>query len=270
MSLSFGYDTGGGEPSRAPGPDSDVRRAREAQSLAKRPPAIAERAARKAARILYRVAGIEDEPRPNPYREAHHRTRSVFIHVPKTAGNSVARMLYSVPSSHLSGHTPARNFRDYSPGLYANYLVFATVRHPWDRLHSAYRYLKAGGMTPADRRWAARHLSAFDNFGAFVRASQDGALRQALFSGVHFRPQTDFLCDAEGRPIVDTLVRVDDFASGMGAVCRRLSLDFAPVHLNAAPPGTDAAAEAPPELERICFSLYARDYEVLGYRPHSA
>ena len=276
-----GYGVGAPRKSCTPGPvpvtspdavqTRELSQARDALAPAKPSSRIVQRAARKAAHLLYRYAGIQDELRRSPYVEAHHRTRSVFIHVPKTGGNSVTRMIYGVPSLAVGGHTPARRFLEYWPGLYSHYLVFATVRHPWDMLASAFRYLKTGGMTPVDRHWTARHLAAFDSFESFVRALADEAMQQRILTGIHFKRQTDYLCDAEGRLIVNRFVRMEDFETGMRAVCRQLNIRYAPVHLNATPAGTDrAAAEARPELEQICYSLYRKDYQLLHYRPPTA
>ena len=67
----------------------------------------------------------------------------IYLHVPKTAGVSVSRALYGRPLRHFR----AMDIRRICPGRFNGLLTFGVVRHPIDRLHSAYRFAKAGGTS---------------------------------------------------------------------------------------------------------------------------
>ena len=71
--------------------------------------------------------------------------RCIFVHVPKCAGVSISRSLFG---SLVGTHIAMKSFQlIYTEEEFARYFKFAFVRNPWDRLVSAYRFLKRGGMT---------------------------------------------------------------------------------------------------------------------------
>jgi hypothetical protein len=91
----------------------------------------------------------------------------IFIHVPRCAGTSVSSGLFGRPSGT---HINARMFQTvYSRGEWERYFKFAFVRSPWDRLLSAFRYLRKGGSIESDRTWARENLVPDEDFGDFVR-----------------------------------------------------------------------------------------------------
>ncbi|HEY1709044.1 MAG TPA: sulfotransferase family 2 domain-containing protein [Rhizomicrobium sp.] len=215
--------------------------------------------------ILKRLKSVVRLGKPrSPYREIQLRTKTLFIHIPKTGGNSVTQMIYGLPALDVRPHVPARIYRDYSPELFAQFYVFATVRHPFTRLRSAYYFLHGGGMTSKDRRWARRHLQQYRTFAAFLQALRDEPVRSNVLRYTHFVPQVHYLCDTDDALLVKHLVRMEQFETGMEAVCHDLGRPFQARHENrtALPAtGDDLAAG----LEDICFDLYRQDYETLGY-----
>ncbi len=93
-------------------------------------------------RAAYRIAlpgafRLNDERRRAPigkgpsYR-CFDETRSIFIHIPKTAGVSLCEALYGTP---IISHARLRHYQVvYDWQTYESYFKFAFVRNPWDRL----------------------------------------------------------------------------------------------------------------------------------------
>jgi hypothetical protein len=217
--------------------------------------------------ILKRLKTLVRFGKPrSPYREIQLRTKTLFIHIPKTGGNSVTQMIYGLPALDVRPHVPARVYRDYSPELFAQFYVFATVRHPFTRMRSAYYFLRSGGMTSKDRRWARRHLKNYPTFAAFLQALCDEKVRAEILRYTHFVPQVHYLCDTDGSLLVKHLVRMEQFETEIEAVCRDLGLPFQARHENRTTlPDANRGGDSTSELEDICFDIYRRDYETLGY-----
>jgi hypothetical protein len=110
------------------------------------------------------------------------------VHVPKAAGLSVGKSLYG----HKTGdhRTIADYMLCFKKSDFDSFFKFAFVRNPWDRLLSAYLYLKNGGRNKDDYTWAKRHLAPFSDFGAFVHGWVND---ENIRLGLHFRPQHEFV-----------------------------------------------------------------------------
>ena len=142
--------------------------------------------------------------------------RAIFIHIPKTAGSSVARALFGD-----SRHVPYFEYERVNPRKFERFFKFSFVRKPWDRLVSTYFYLKSGGVNEIDRRFAAEQLAGYDSFAAFV---EDWLTEQNARSWVHFLPQHSFICDADLRVRMDFVGRMENIAADFRAICRRLNV----------------------------------------------
>ena len=136
------------------------------------------------------------------YNSQFQQTKSIFIHVPKIAGSSIAKALYGVEQ----GHYPCFLFEAISQRKFKESFKFGFVRNPWDRVVSAYHYLAQGGKIEADRTWARAHLAGVRDFSDFVR---NRLICPLVRESIHFRSQTYFLCDHTGRIAVDFLGRFE-------------------------------------------------------------
>jgi hypothetical protein len=166
-----------------------------------------------------------------------HRHRFAFIHVPKTAGSSVAFALWShaddtrrfwmnrglaLVGIHVNHYAPYRlkRFRTHTSAailqrqlpadVFAGLFKFAFVRNPWDRLVSSYHYLQAHGGH--HRRRFAGGGRSFADYAAYE-------IRRGKMS------QSDMLTDRSGRLLVDFVGRFESVASDFAYVCRVLGLE---------------------------------------------
>jgi len=186
------------------------------------------------------------------------RHRCIFVHVTKTAGTSVATALFG----YLPYHHTAIDYRViYGRRTFDRYFKFAYVRNPWDRLYSAYRYLKNGGWDDKDRAWATAHLGRFYDFNTFVKTWLD---RENMMRHVHFWPQSEFLCDAHGRLLIDYVAYFETLEQDFERIKARLGIDARMRQLNRSPRSSyldayDAEARA------IVGQIYQEDIERFGY-----
>lgn len=184
--------------------------------------------------------------------------RCIFIHIPKTAGSSVADALFGAPSRHI----PYTEYLRASPRKFRAYFKFAFVRNPWDRLVSTWFFLKKGGMNEPDRAWSERHLAAYADFDSFVR---HGVGRAEVQSWVHFRPQADFILAPDGTVMVDFVGRYERLADDFAIVARRLGVDAAlPAHNTSS--HAHFASYFTAETADIVARVYNRDIGAFGYQ----
>lgn len=93
--------------------------------------------------------------------------KTIFVHVPKCGGVSINRALFG---NLGGGHTSLEEYLTvFSPSEFLSFFKFAFVRNPWDRVVSAYFFLKNGGLNQWDKDWFARELSEYETFESFVR-----------------------------------------------------------------------------------------------------
>ena len=75
----------------------------------------------------------------------------IYIHIPKTGGSSVSNVLESLSGSEkMKGHPLLARYMQEKD--YKNYYKFCFVRNPWDRLVSAFFFLRKGGNNIFDQK----------------------------------------------------------------------------------------------------------------------
>ena len=182
--------------------------------------------------------------------------RAVFIHVPKTGGSVIADELQNLwPDADSGGlwfnsnpymrvHATARQIAMRLGGdeEWDEYLSFAFVRNPWDRIISAWSFL-------------TREEISFDKFLNSVPHGYDAILT---------RPQVDFITDHEGRRMVGCIGRFENLSDDYLTVASRWKAGPLWRKLN-------GSAHRPyqeyynPRLIDTIGNIYIRDVEMFGY-----
>lgn len=208
------------------------------------------------------VEGLRVKVNPSPKGDFSLRRfdelNAIFVHVPKSAGTSVALSMFG----ELPYHYTASQYRViFGRRTFNSYFKFAFVRNPWDRLYSAYRYLKAGGWNDNDKAWFRDNVSHLPSFDHFVN---DWLSQDHLHAHMHFRPQYEFICDRRGRVLVDYLGYFETLSDDFNIVAEKIGSEARLAHRNASP-RDDYRRAYTPETRQIVAQLYARDIELFGY-----
>ena len=206
--------------------------------------------------LRMRIADLRGRGVYSGYPNAH---RCVFIHIPKAAGTSLTRTLFDSPSRHL-------HYTEYecaNPRKFRNYFKFTFVRNPYDRLFSAYTFLKKGGLNELDRCWAEQNLASFPDFESFVRG---WVTPENIQTWVHFKPQHFWICDASLKLKVDFVGRFEQMDADVAIVQQRLKLPVVPLpKINV----TDRSVKDPvaytAEMRAIVENAYRQDIELFAY-----
>jgi hypothetical protein len=200
----------------------------------------------------------------------------LLVHVQRTAGTSLkAALSAACPDAReiLGTHDWAATARAHLGARYEALYRFAFVRNPWDRLVSCYELIREQG----------------GGSGALERSAEDGGInrlwRYALARSGSFREfilrcdgviddvdgrksfafaQCDYVCDAEGRLIVDDVYRFEDLPAAADHL-------FETLQIRAALPRLNPSRHRPyreyydAETRAVVARRFARDIARFGY-----
>lgn len=179
----------------------------------------------------------------------NHQYRHMFPHVPKTAGSSMDAVPWVGGVSHKRMSRLIEECVD-SGNDPDEYVKWAFVRHPLDRLMSVYRaYRQHPQRVPLECA-----ILPFDGFLSEV----SGLSGRGLMRHIHLRPQSWWL-DTD----MDFIGHYETLHSDWDAICMIVGADLCPIpHHNA----TDAEPIEVGEWERMTArEIYDEDYERFGY-----
>jgi hypothetical protein len=198
--------------------------------------------------------------------------RTIFVHIPKTGGQSVETVFLKVHGLTWEERGPLllRANTDPSKGpprlahLFANEYVacghvspeefdaffkFAVVRNPWARAVSAYKYMVSSNGVP---------------FGVFVRRTIMRGGRQLAVRQIE--PQTRYVCGADGALLVDRLIRFENLTAEFAEVSRQIFGREEPLPtVNVSSDRRDYRSFYDDATADIVANVYARDIAMFGY-----
>lgn len=188
-------------------------------------------------------------------------TGILFLHIPKCAGVSVNNTLYG---SLGAGHKPLdKVFVGLGPIEFRNVFKFTIVRNPWDRLVSAYFFLRNGGFGDRDRQFYQENLAEFENFEDFVL---NWLTPENIRLWNHFRLQADFLSISNTEVDIDYLCFLESIDKDFQAIYdakhwtrfKELKRDNRSKH-------DDYRSYYTEKTKKVVEQVYQKDIELFGY-----
>lgn len=164
----------------------------------------------------------------NPY--AKSRKKILFIPVPKNASQSILQSLHG--EKFDVGHFSAQFFKRINSRAFELALKVAVVRNPNDRFSSAVNYNKYTSKHLYDRGFAEKYLN-YQSIDELIPAiNHNDTLFEKVTYHTHFRRQVGYLCDSNGRVIINLLVSMDALESGIDEISRYTGQDYKLNHVN--------------------------------------
>lgn len=153
-----------------------------------------------------------------PYSRYNRTQNCIFIHIPKVAGTSITEAISAGTGRRT--HLPWYVYYSANPLFFSQAFKFSFVRNPWDRVFSAYEYLRLGGNQMGDGRTSAavRTYDTFDNF--VVRGLGEGRFRNHLL----FLPQAEFVLNGDGDLAVDFVGKFETLDEDFATVAKTLGI----------------------------------------------
>jgi hypothetical protein len=188
----------------------------------------------------------------------------VFIHVPKVAGTSFNLALYG----QWMGHSRARDVKRWTPADVRKLPSFALTRNPWDRLVSAYRFAArgrgiGGGFEATPWRPDQYRIPEFETFERFVT---EWLVKKHVWVDPVFQPQSTWICDRQGKSLVDHVGRLDDLRPTLAFLKEQLGRVPDIKEGNRSGERVDYRSYYTPELARLVERIYQQDVNNFGYR----
>jgi hypothetical protein len=193
-----------------------------------------------------------------PFREK----KAIFIHIPKSAGMSVSKALFGGKSG---GHATAKEYVGfYGREKYASYFSFSFVRNPWDRLVSAYFYLKEGGSSKTDRRYRDNILNKFEDFNSFV---ESWITKDSIQNIMHLRPQKDYLTIFGNDVKVNYVGKFETLEEDFKKIANRIGVDVELPRINVNQSRDEDYRQYYNENSiEVVSRVYKKDIEMFGYK----
>ncbi len=170
----------------------------------------------------YRVRRKYHNPRVN------HQLGVIFIHIPKTAGNSITTALneHSDPSEKQSPkigkHAKAWEVRFLlGEEQWQNYFSFAFVRNPWDLMVSSYHWWLQKAIDMKQYRRHVRRIQRKGDFKKFIRSKYGRCMINERYGNLF-----DWISDySTGEKIVDYVGRVETLQQDWEKICKHAGME---------------------------------------------
>ena len=166
----------------------------------------------------------------------NYEHKLIFIHIPKTAGNSITKNLKSLGdkdaynSPKISKHAKAFEVKELlGKKVWDDYFSFTFVRNPWDLMVSSYHWWlqKAPGIKY--HRKQAEEVKSLGSFDAFL-----GSDFGKYMINERYGDMSDWYSGTENNIIIDHIGKVETINDDWKKICYLNDLEYEPIpHINA-------------------------------------
>jgi hypothetical protein len=185
--------------------------------------------------------------------------KCIYVHIPKCAGLSICKVIFG---NKGPGHINIKAYQKiFSKKEFDTYFKFSIVRNPYDRLLSAYEFLKNGGISKRDINWARENILKYKNFDEFVKK---WVTRNNIYSYDHFIPQHEFIC-IDGSIMVDFLGGLERIEEDFNTITDKLNINVALTHTNNGNRCGGFLDYYCRDAMEIVYNVYKSDFDILGY-----
>lgn len=191
----------------------------------------------------------------------------LFIHVPKTAGTSIANISRFV-GFHVKHHDIRKqsftHVKDFTTNQRATLDTFSVVRNPWDRVLSAFLYLDRGGRNSDDAADAKRFVSSYGgSFDSFIRNAFTD--HPDIIEQLHFIPQHWWLCSDNGDLIVSNILQFESLQRDLNLFFKKRDLPVVKLPRINTTEHLNYREYYDAEMVDIVANTYRRDIDLFNY-----
>ena len=204
----------------------------------------------------------------------NHELKSIFTHIPKTAGWSVHTCLQKRCGFHHGGHQS--NFRNRNPHISTlhypckmlkdeyldNYFKFCFVRNPWDLMVSSYNWwIRDPKGQPRKRK--IQNIIMQMSFGDFIKSEYSNQVNEVKHLGVG---QHHWFTDDDGNILVDFIGRFENLQEDFNVVCDKIGIPKQELPHKNKTKHKHYTEYYDDGTREIVAEKYAKDIEYFGYK----
>lgn len=162
---------------------------------------------------------------------ANHSHNFLFIHIPKTAGTSIAKSLGFYESSHI---TIKEIEQQLNKKEFKDYYKFCFVRNPWARFLSLYNYARMdeneyhSAVTPEKAKYG-KHTDYDLLKNASLEQCAEYLIERKLKHDTfwnHWQPQVNWIKDKKGKNSVDYIGKVENLDEDFAKICKKIGMPY--------------------------------------------
>lgn len=191
------------------------------------------------------------------YRVSRKRLPILFIHIPKTGGNSLKKTQLFKRCRYF-GHKPIAKIENHQSDYKYS---FAVTRNPYDRVVSAFHYLKNGGEPNNGYDLGMqKKLSKYKDFKDFVKDLH------LFVNEVHFKPQYTFVCDKNDRLLIDYTFKSEKLDTEIRRLFEKERIPVENIPKVNTSKHDDYSKYYDVNTKKTVYQIYKKDFELFKYR----
>jgi len=180
--------------------------------------------------------------------------RFVFIHINKTGGSSIEKAL-NLPFEHK---TALEKIEEIGLYRWGKKVSFTVVRNPWDKVVSHYHYRVQTNQTGM----GDGHIE----FNEWVKRAYGEKDRRYYDQPRMFMPQVDWICDHNGKVLVNRILRFEKLADDFNALANEMNVVSRLPHVKKSKRKKDMRQYYDEESVLIIGDIFSDDIKMFGYK----